>query len=43
MGDITVTDEMGNDQGSTSPYELSVDVAYARKLSERWAAAVALR
>ncbi len=43
MGDITVTDEMGNDQGSTSPYELSVDVAYARKLSEKWAAAVALR
>lgn len=43
MGDITVTDETGNPQGSTSPYELSVDVAYARKLSERWAAAVALR
>ncbi|MBR6803950.1 MAG: PorV/PorQ family protein, partial [Paludibacteraceae bacterium] len=43
MGDITVTDENGKDMGSTSPYELSVDVAYARKLSERWAAAVALR
>lgn len=43
MGDIQVTNEQGDPLNTTSPYELSVDVAYARKLSERWAAAVALR
>lgn len=43
MGDITVTNEQGVAEGSTSPYELAVDLAYSRKLSERWSAAVALR
>lgn len=43
MGDVTVTNEQGVKEGETSPYELSFDLAYSRKLSERWAAAVALR
>lgn len=43
MGEITVTNESGEHQGSTSPYELAVDVAYSLKLSERWSAAVAMR
>lgn len=43
LGDVTVTDAAGAEQGNTSPYEMSVDLAYSRKLSKNWAAAVALR
>ncbi|MCQ2219507.1 MAG: type IX secretion system outer membrane channel protein PorV [Paludibacteraceae bacterium] len=48
MGEINLTDAPGPDgqvvsQGTCNPYEMSVDLAYARKLSECWSAAVALR
>ncbi|MCQ2193895.1 MAG: type IX secretion system outer membrane channel protein PorV [Paludibacteraceae bacterium] len=48
MGEIHLTDAPGpdgipQDKGTCSPYEMSIDLAYSRNLSEYWAAAVALR
>lgn len=43
LGEITLTDDGGNPQGSAQPYELSLDAAYSRKLSDNLSAAVAFR
>ena len=43
LGEVPMTDGEGNNQGSIKPYEMAVDVAYSRMLSERFSAAVALR
>lgn len=43
LGDIDLTDPAGTPQGQTSPYEMALDLAYSRMLSERWSAAVGLR
>ena len=43
LGEVPMTDGKGNNQGSIKPYEMAVDVAYSRMLSERFSAAVALR
>lgn len=48
MGEINLTQAPGPtgeviSDGTCNPYELSVDLAYSRKLSENWSAAVALR
>ena len=43
LGDITFRNEQGDDQGTYAPYEMSLDVAYALKLSENWSAGVGLR
>lgn len=40
LGEFTVS---GNESMSVKPYELSVDAAYSRMLSEKFSAAVALR
>ncbi|WP_455584169.1 type IX secretion system outer membrane channel protein PorV [Bacteroides sp.] len=44
LGEVPMTTNEGTGGGySISPYEMSVDVAYSRMLSERFSAAVALR
>lgn len=43
LGDITFRDESGQDQGQFNPYEMSVDVGYAIKLSDNFSAGIALR
>lgn len=43
LGEITLTDDGGYPQGSAQPYELSLDAAYSRKLSDNLSAAVAFR
>lgn len=43
LGEITLTDENSDVLGSAQPYEMSLDAAYSRKLSENWSAAVAFR
>jgi len=43
LGDITFTDNSGNVTGQFNPKELSVDVAYARKLGDDFAGGLALR
>ncbi|MBO4804682.1 MAG: type IX secretion system outer membrane channel protein PorV [Paludibacteraceae bacterium] len=48
MGEINLTQAPGPDgqvisDGTCNPYEMSFDLAYSRKLSENWSAAVALR
>lgn len=43
LGEIMLTDENGDDLYPASPYEMSIDAAYSRKLSEKWSAAVAFR
>ena len=43
LGEVPMTDGVGKNQGSIKPYEMAVDVAYSRMLSERFSAAVALR
>ena len=43
LGDITFRNEQGDEQGTYRPYEMALDVAYALKLSENWAAGVGLR
>ena len=40
LGEVTVADSEG---GSIKPYEMAIDVAYSRMLSETFSAAVALR
>jgi hypothetical protein len=43
LGDITFTDNAGNITGQFNPKELSVDVAYARKLGDDFSGGLALR
>ena len=43
LGDITLMDQLGYDQGSAHPNEIAVDVAYSRMLSENFSAAATLR
>ena len=43
LGEINLTDAEGNSYGTAQPYEMALDAAYARKLSENWSAAVAFR
>jgi len=43
LGDITFTDNAGNVTGQFNPKELSVDVAYARKLGDDFSGGLALR
>ncbi len=43
LGEVNLTEEDGSSLGTTQPYDLAVDMAYSRMLSEKWAAAVALR
>lgn len=43
LGEVPLTDTGGNSLSSISPYEMAVDVAYSRMLSQTFSAAVALR
>lgn len=43
LGDITIMDELGVDQGAAHPLEMAVDVAYSQMLSEKFSASAALR
>lgn len=43
LGEVPMTGTDGVNQGSIHPYEMAVDVAYSRMLSETFSAAVALR
>lgn len=43
LGQVQLTDNTGNSVGSTNPAEFALDIAYSRKLSDKWAAGVALR
>ena len=43
LGDINFRDDQGNSTGTFSPYEFSLDVAYALKFSEQWSGGIALR
>lgn len=43
LGDINITNDQAQYQGTFSPYELSLDVAYALKFSERWSGGIAIR
>lgn len=43
LGEVPITGGQGENLGSISPYEMAVDVAYSRMLSQRFSAAVALR
>ena len=43
LGDIDFTDDKGGPLGSWRPYEMAIDGAYARKLSENFSLGLALR
>ncbi|MBX7201453.1 MAG: type IX secretion system outer membrane channel protein PorV [Bacteroidia bacterium] len=43
LGNIIFTDIVGNTVGQFNPNEFAVDVAYARKFSNRWSGGLALR
>lgn len=43
LGEVPITGSRGEQLSSISPYEMAVDVAYSRMLSQRFSAAVALR
>ena len=43
LGEINSTDDGGNAMASINPFEVSVDVGYSRKLSEKFSMGVALR
>ena len=43
LGEITMRDAQGNDQGSAFPNEYALDAAYSQKLSENFSASAALR
>ena len=43
LGSITFRNEQGNDQGTYIPYETTVNLAYALKLSKNWSGGVGLR
>lgn len=42
-GDVNITDDVGNYMGTVRPNELALDIAYARKLSDNFSGAIALR
>jgi Type IX secretion system protein PorV len=43
LGDIQFTDEFGEYNGQHTPYEMSIDIAYARSFSERISGGIAFR
>lgn len=43
LGEINFRDDQGNSTGTFSPYEFSLDAAYALKFSETWSGGIALR
>lgn len=43
LGEIQFTDDQGNSTGQFTPNEFSVDVAYARKLSDNFSAGLTMR
>ncbi|MBU8893305.1 MAG: type IX secretion system outer membrane channel protein PorV [Bacteroidales bacterium] len=43
LGDIQFTDEFGDYNGQHTPYELSIDIAYARSFSEKISGGIAFR
>ena len=43
LGDITLMDQLGYEQGSAHPLEMAVDLAYSQMLSEKFSASVAMR
>lgn len=43
LGEITLMDDSGTAQGVAQPNELAIDAAYARKLSDNFSVAIALR
>ena len=43
LGEITFSNEQGEEQGTYRPYEMSLDVAYALKLSDHFSGGVSLR
>ena len=43
LGEITFRNEQGEEQGTYRPYEMSLDVAYALKLSNHFSGGVSLR
>jgi len=43
LGEVQYTDGSGNAYGNVNPFEMSVDVGYSRKLSEKFSMGVALR
>lgn len=43
LGEVPLTGSMGEQLSTINPYEMAVDVAYSRMLSQRFSAAVALR
>ncbi len=43
LGNITFTDQYGQSQGDYKPNEFAIDLAYSRKLTDHFSAAVALR
>jgi hypothetical protein len=43
LGDIQFTDDFGEYSGQHTPYEMSIDIAYARSFSERISGGIAFR
>lgn len=43
LGEISNSDDQGNKLSTVNPFEMSVDVGYSRKLSEKFSMGVALR
>lgn len=43
LGNIVFTDILGNTTGQFNPNEFAVDLAYARRFSDRWSGGLALR
>lgn len=43
LGDVITNDDFGNVMQSLNPYELSFDIGYSRKLSEKYSMGVVLR
>ena len=43
LGEVLMSDVEGANQGTLNPFELSVDLGYSRKLSEKFSMGVALR
>lgn len=43
LGEISTSDDAGNTMSSIRPFEMSVDVGYSRKLSEKFSMGVVLR
>lgn len=43
LGEVTMTDQAGNVTSSVNPFEMSADLGYSRKLSEKFSMGVAFR